>query len=142
MCARILSAGLVAIVTLATNDSFAGIIVHRSAQQVSTACPRADLVGLNPQPEPPSKPASRVNLVGLNPQPEPPGQLRTNRVPGRSSIIQHRTLRPLSAPPAGDNISNIDLQNRLQKQQQALQTLSNVSKTMHETSRSIIRNLN
>ncbi len=154
MCSRMLSAGLVAIVTLATstNGSWAGIIIHRSSEQVSSTGRRADLVGLNPQPEPPSKrtgrvhlvglnpqpepPSRPVNVVGLNPQPEPPGQLRINRLPGRGIIIQHRTL-----PTAGDNMSNIDLQDRLQKQQQTLQTLSNVSKAMHDTSRSMIRNL-
>jgi hypothetical protein len=149
-----LSASLVAIVTLAANDSFAGVIMHRPAQQLSSTGSRTDLVGLNPQPEPPSRPTSRVNLVGLNPQPEPPsrpvnllnpqpeppGQLRVNRLPGRGIIIQHRTLRPHPAP-AGDQMSNIELQDRLQKQQQTLQTLGNVSKTMRDTSRSILRNL-
>jgi hypothetical protein len=38
-------------------------------------------------------------------------------------------------------MSNIELQDRLQKQQQTLQTLGNVSKTMRDTSRSILRNL-
>jgi hypothetical protein len=38
-------------------------------------------------------------------------------------------------------LSNVDLQNMLQKQQQALQLLSNVSKTLHETAASIIRKI-
>jgi hypothetical protein len=43
---------------------------------------RLDIVGFNPQPEPPGRvaigdmnnPENRLNLVGLNPQPEPPAQ--------------------------------------------------------------------
>ena len=38
-------------------------------------------------------------------------------------------------------LANVDLQNVLQKQQQALQMLSNISKLMHETSLAIIRNI-
>jgi len=38
-------------------------------------------------------------------------------------------------------LANIDLQNALQKQQQTLQTLSNVSKMLHDTSMSIIRKI-
>ena len=38
-------------------------------------------------------------------------------------------------------LANIDLQNSLQKQQQTLQTMSNVSKMLHDTSMSIIRNM-
>ena len=38
-------------------------------------------------------------------------------------------------------LSNIDLQNALQKQQQILQTLSNVSKMQHDTAMSIIRKI-
>lgn len=39
-------------------------------------------------------------------------------------------------------LANIDLQNCLQKQQQTLQMMSNISKMMHEVAMSIIRNLN
>ena len=38
-------------------------------------------------------------------------------------------------------MANLDLQNALQKQQQLLQMMSNMSKTMHETSMSIIRKI-
>jgi len=38
-------------------------------------------------------------------------------------------------------LANIDLQNSLQKMQQTLQTLSNISKTLHQTQESIIRNM-
>ncbi len=43
----------------------------------------------------------------------------------------------------GDNAqrANIDLQNQLQKQQQTLQTMSNVSKMMHDTAMAIIRKI-
>ena len=44
---------------------------------------------------------------------------------------------------AGDDaqLANIDLQNMLQKQQQTLQTISNVSKTLHDTAMAIIRKI-
>ena len=38
-------------------------------------------------------------------------------------------------------LANVDLQNSLQKQQQCLQTLSNVSKMMHDTGMAIIRKI-
>ncbi len=38
-------------------------------------------------------------------------------------------------------LANIDLQNQLQKQQQMLQMLSNISKTHHDSMMSIIRNM-
>ena len=38
-------------------------------------------------------------------------------------------------------LANIDLQNALQKQQQVLQTLSNVSKMLHDTAMAIIRKI-
>ncbi|MBT6435983.1 MAG: hypothetical protein HOK28_23025, partial [Deltaproteobacteria bacterium] len=38
-------------------------------------------------------------------------------------------------------MANLDLQNALQKQQQLLQMMSNISKTLHETSMSIIRKI-
>ena len=44
---------------------------------------------------------------------------------------------------AGDDaqLANIDLQNSLQKQQQTLQTMSNVSKSYHDTAKAIIQNM-
>jgi hypothetical protein len=38
-------------------------------------------------------------------------------------------------------LANIDLQNALQKQQQTLQTMSNVSKMMHDTAMAVIRKI-
>ncbi len=38
-------------------------------------------------------------------------------------------------------LANIDLQNMLQKQQQTLQLMSNVSKMLHETAMAIIRKI-
>ena len=44
---------------------------------------------------------------------------------------------------AGDDaqLANLDLQNMLQKQQQTLQTISNVSKMIHDTAMAIIRKI-
>ncbi len=38
-------------------------------------------------------------------------------------------------------LANVDLQNILQKQQQTLQTLSNISRLLHESSMAVIRNI-
>jgi hypothetical protein len=38
-------------------------------------------------------------------------------------------------------LANIDMQNMLQKQQQTLQTMSNVSKVLHDTAMAIIRKI-
>jgi hypothetical protein len=38
-------------------------------------------------------------------------------------------------------LANIDLQNALQKQQQTIQTMSNVSKMMHDTAMAVIRKI-
>ena len=38
-------------------------------------------------------------------------------------------------------LANVDLQNMLQKQQQALQMMSNISKMSHETAMAVIRNI-
>lgn len=42
---------------------------------------------------------------------------------------------------SGGALANIDLQNQLQKQQQALQTMSNVSKALHDTAKAVIRKI-
>lgn len=39
------------------------------------------------------------------------------------------------------DLSNIDLQSQLQKQQQSLQTMSNVSKMLHDTAMSVTRKI-
>jgi hypothetical protein len=38
-------------------------------------------------------------------------------------------------------MANIDLQNALQKQQQTMQTMSNVSKMLHDTAMAVIRKI-
>jgi hypothetical protein len=38
-------------------------------------------------------------------------------------------------------LANVDLQNILQKQQQALQMMSNISKMIHDTAMSVIRKI-
>lgn len=44
---------------------------------------------------------------------------------------------------AGDDaqLANLDMQSMLQRQQQTLQTMSNVSKTLHDTSMSVVRKI-
>ncbi len=45
--------------------------------------------------------------------------------------------------PVGDDaqLGNIDMQNALQKQQQTIQMMSNISKVLHDTSMSVIRKM-
>jgi hypothetical protein len=38
-------------------------------------------------------------------------------------------------------LANLDLQNLLQKQQQAMQMMASVSKKMHDTGQSVIKNI-
>lgn len=38
-------------------------------------------------------------------------------------------------------LSNIDLQNMLQKQQQTIQMLSNISKVLHDTAKAVVRKI-
>jgi hypothetical protein len=60
--------------------------------------------------------------------------------PGRAELAAVTTiLRFLVLDDA--QLANLDLQDLLQKQQQALQMLSNVSKTLHDTAMSIIRKI-
>jgi len=47
----------------------------------------------------------------------------------------------LSTVGADAQLANIDLQNMLQKQQQTIQTLSNVSKVLHDTAMAVIRKI-
>ena len=47
----------------------------------------------------------------------------------------------LTAASKDAQLANIDLQNMLQKQQQTLQTISNVSKMLHDTAMAIIRKI-
>ena len=104
---------------------------------------KADLVGLNPQPEPPSRPVSRVTLVGLNPQPEPPSRTQTAPMNSRSIIIQHRAgmVRELSPRSTDRSLTEMQLQSMSQKQSQIVQMMGNVSKSLHESSLSVVRNI-
>jgi hypothetical protein len=52
-----------------------------------------------------------------------------------------RRQAQLSAMGDDAQLANVDLQNQLQKQQQAMQMLSNILKMMHDTAMAIIRNL-
>ena len=47
----------------------------------------------------------------------------------------------MSAAGDDEQLANIDLQGALQKQQQVLQTISNVSKMMHDTAMAIVRKI-
>ena len=88
------------------NQASRGIIIQHNS---------GSLVGLNPQPEPPSRNANlaasrgiiiqhrTTDFVGLNPQPEPPRPVGTLST-GRAIIIQHTNkpsvrLNPQPEPP-------------------------------------------
>jgi hypothetical protein len=50
--------------------------------------------------------------------------------------------RALEAAGADDSqLANVDLQNTLQRQEQLLQMMSNISKSLHDTAQSIIRKI-
>ena len=58
----------------------------------------------------------------------------------QESLIEELEAR-LSSVADDSQIANIDLQNNLQKQQQILQTISNVSKMLHDTAMAVIRKI-
>ena len=51
------------------------------------------------------------------------------------------SLAKMLERPDDAQLANVDLQNQLQKQQQTLQMLSNVSKTLNDTTLAIIRKI-
>jgi len=68
------------------------------------------------------------------------GELRAGRDPTR---LIPRILEDAQLESVGDDaqLANVDLQNTLQKQQQTLQTLSNISKALHDTAMAVIRKM-
>lgn len=62
---------------------------------------------------------------------------------GRRSRRTFEDVSDSDLATAGDDsqLANIDLQNALQRQQQAMQMMSNIMKTMHDTAMAIIRNM-
>jgi hypothetical protein len=82
-----------------------------------------------------SLPASLLDAVALNPQPLPPKD--------RHSTDSHIRGTEDKLNPVGDDsqLVNVDLQNILQKQQQTLQMMSNVSKMLYDTAMAVIRKI-
>jgi hypothetical protein len=75
-----------------------GIIVQQggAAQMPRTG----EMKGLNPQPEPPSKPVSPGAAKGFNPQPDPPGKaLGLGMQPGASPALNPQPEVPSSKKP-------------------------------------------
>jgi hypothetical protein len=68
------------------------------------------------------------------------GELRAGRDPTR---LIPRILEDAQLESMGEDaqLANVDLQNTLQKQQQTLQTLSNISKALHDTAMAVIRKM-
>jgi len=117
---------------------------------------------LNPQPEPPnrsvhvvhhsvlaiqplvsSRSVQKADLVGLNPQPEPPSRKQGAPVNSRGVINPSRinTIRGLPPHSTGRPLAETQFQNTTQKQSQAVQMMHSVSKALHDSSLSVMRNL-
>lgn len=62
-------------------------------------------------------------------------------VPGALGVLQPRGADLAKATPREMQMANLDLQDSMQKQQQTMQMMSNLSKAQHDTLRSIINNL-
>jgi hypothetical protein len=73
-------------------------------------------------------------------------------IPDRVPLAEVKSMALLEAATArweerlatvGDDaqLANIDLQNMLQKQQQTLQMISNISKMLHDTAMAVVRNI-
>ena len=82
-------------------------------------------------------------MVGLNPQSEPPSRTLSVPINTRGGIIQNRVgdVRVLRARSTDRSLSEMQFQNMTQKQSQVLQMMGNVSKSMHESSLSVVRNI-
>lgn len=59
----------------------------------------------------------------------------------RTDLERARLSKRLNSVGDDAQLANVDLQNALQKQQQTLQTMSNILKMMHDTATSIIINI-
>lgn len=70
------------------------------------------------------------------------GPAPTEQIP-RGSVDEEIRKVDTQLSRLGDDaqLANVDLQNKLQKQQQILQTMSNVSKMLHDTAMSVIRKI-
>jgi hypothetical protein len=61
---------------------------------------------------------------------------------GASDELDDRVLDGVAGGTGDDaQLANVDLQNMLQKQQQTLQMMSNISKMLHDTSMAVIRKI-
>jgi len=72
------------------------------------------------------------NLVAI--QAQDPNNLTTNTQPATTIVIQEE-------PESESELREIDLQNSLQKQQQTIQMLSNISKVLRDTALAVIRKI-
>jgi hypothetical protein len=70
-------------------------------------------------------------------------QIRSREAQIKARIDAQKMKAANTGIAMGDDaqLANVDLQNQLQKQQQAMQMLSNILKMMHDTAMAIIRNL-
>ncbi len=69
-----------------------------------------------------------------------PGPKRVNTVDGMTSYVKSLEEK-LNGIGDDAQLANVDLQNELQKQQQLLQMMSNISKVLHDTAMSVIRKI-
>src|SRR2546423_921962 len=65
----------------------------------------------------------------------------TNRVQSALELFQARLQVVLSSVGDDEQLANVDLQNILQKQQQTLQMLSNISKALYDTAWAVTRKM-
>ena len=96
----------------------------------------------SPKPTPPQ---AKLRARPASPKPmTPQAKLRagagtTALEPARASLDAQELERELAAVGEDAQLASVDLQNILQKQQQLLQMLSNISKQLHDRAMSIIR---
>ena len=76
------------------------------------------------------------NLVDIKAQ--YPNNLTTNTQPATTIVIQEE---PEPEPEPDSELREIDRQNMLQKQQQTMQMMRNVSKMIHDTAMAIVRKI-
>jgi hypothetical protein len=91
-----------------------------------------------------SLPASFLDAVALNPQPLPPKDVRDELQRARQTRGEfdlERLEGELNSVGDDAQLANTDLQNILQKQQQTLQMMSNISKMLCDTAMAVIRKI-
>ncbi len=111
---------------------------------------RTEASGLAPAGGPPSETEVGGGLLGQGPAPNDPAPTQTitewedgQPIDSKADLEAYVEALEDKLNTTGDDaqLANVDMQNALQRQQQTLQMMSNISKMLHDTAMSIIRKI-